>query len=153
MRRATPESARSRAETLEDGRVGTLCAALLAVAVSMLALGAELARRGGGGEAAALAFLTLGCSWVFMQVLFAHQYMHEHWRDPDHPGFEVPGEPPDAWDFLYLSVTLGATYQVSDLVPLRRRVRRLALVQSMAGWLFTVVVLAAAVNLSSSLLQ
>ena len=153
MRAATPDSAHRRAATLEDGRVGVLVYALAAVGASVLAMGADLAERHGGPWGPVLAFATLGVSWAFMQVLFAHQYLHEHWRDPDAPGFDIPGDPPDAWDFLYLAATLGATFQVSDITPLRRRVRRLLLVHSVTGWLFTVIVLSAAVNLSSSLIQ
>ena len=59
---------------------------------------------------------------------------------------------PDYWDFAYFSLILGMTFQVSDVQITARKLRRLATVHSILGFLFNTVLLALTVNIAASLL-
>ncbi len=100
---------------------------------------------------------TLALSWLLMQVVFALRYAHEYYSGPpDGPvdgGLAFPSEPnPDYWDFLYFSVVLGMTFQVSDVDITARKFRRLATLHGLMGFLFNTVIIALTVNLASGLL-
>ena len=94
---------------------------------------------------------------MLAQVLFALRYAHEYYNGPtDGPvdgGLAFPSEPhPDYWDFLYFSVVLGMTFQVSDVNITARKFRRLATLHGLMGFVFNTVIIALTVNLASGLL-
>ncbi|OYV86370.1 MAG: hypothetical protein B7Z64_03640, partial [Acidiphilium sp. 21-68-69] len=67
-------------------------------------------------------------------------------------GLAFPGsEAPDYLDFVYFSFVLGMTFQVSDVNILSRKMRRLATLQGVIGYLFNTVVLALAINIAAGL--
>ncbi len=100
---------------------------------------------------------TLILSWLLTHVVFALRYAHE-WDAPrgdGHPreGLEFPGgQPPDYMDFLYFSLVLGMTFQVSDVQITARRLRRLATLHGLIGFLYNTVIIALTVNIAASLL-
>lgn len=102
--------------------------------------------------------VTLFLSWLVTQVVFALRYAHEYYQSSGPSstvdgGLEFPGdERPDYWDFLYFSAVLGMTFQVSDVQITSRKLRRLALVHGLIGFLFNTVIIALTVNIASSLL-
>jgi uncharacterized membrane protein len=102
--------------------------------------------------------LTLALSWVLTQAIFALRYAHEYYARPRgaeaiDKGLEFPGEAqPDYWDFFYFSAVLGMTFQVSDVQITSRKLRRLATLHGMLGFLFNTVIIALTVNLASGLL-
>ena len=55
-------------------------------------------------------------------------------------------------DFLYLSFTIGMTFQTSDVAFTARAMRRIVLAHALVSFLFNVVILAAAVNVAAGLL-
>jgi uncharacterized membrane protein len=64
-----------------------------------------------------------------------------------------PGdEDPDYLDFTYFSFVLGMTFQVSDVNITSKKLRRLATLQGLIGFLFNTVILALSVNIAASLL-
>ena len=102
--------------------------------------------------------LTLLLSWLVTHVVFALRYAHEYYersagaRDVD-GGLEFPGGvPPDYWDFLYFAMVLGMTFQVSDVQITSRKLRRLATVHGLIGFLFNTVIVALTVNIAASFL-
>jgi uncharacterized membrane protein len=101
---------------------------------------------------------TLILSWLTTHALFAMRYAHEFYetkRDGSGlaKGLEFPSEPePDYWDFLYFSLVLGMTFQVSDVQITSRKLRRLATVHGLIGFLFNTVIIALTVNIAASLL-
>jgi uncharacterized membrane protein len=102
-----------------------------------------------------LVVLTLLASWLMTHVTFTFRYAHEYYgTDPRHAGgMRFPGEKtPDYLDFLYFSLGLGTTFQVSDVEILARRVRHLATVHGLMSFLFNTVILALTVNLAAGLL-
>jgi len=67
-------------------------------------------------------------------------------RRPLRPG----SEPPDFLDFLYFSLVVGMTCQVSDVQVTSRAMRRLTLLQGVLALLFQQAILALAVSLLAS---
>jgi uncharacterized membrane protein len=109
-------------------------------------------------EKVAAVALTLAISWLLTQAIFALRYAHEYYSravpsaDVD-GGLEFPGcKRPDYWDFTYFSVVLGMTFQVSDVQITSRKLRRLATLHGLLGFLFNTVIIALTVNLASSVL-
>lgn len=109
--------------------------------------------------AIALVVATLFLSWLVTHVVFAFRYAHEFYQrtDPAAPapdrGLDFPGGgDPDYWDFLYFSLTIGMTFQVSDVQISSKKLRRLAMTQGVIGFLFNTVIIALTVNIASSLL-
>jgi uncharacterized membrane protein len=101
---------------------------------------------------------TLLLSWLLTHGVFALRYAHEFYsRTGDAPeldkGLEFPSEPlPDYWDFFYFALVLGMTFQVSDVQITSRKLRRLATLHGLLGFLFNTVIVALTVNLASGLL-
>jgi uncharacterized membrane protein len=106
----------------------------------------------------ALVAATLVLSWLVTQVVFALRYAHEYYtttgdRAAVDGGLEFPGsEPPDYWDFLYFAMVLGMTFQVSDVQITSRKLRRLATVHGLIGFVFNTVIIALTVNIASGLM-
>lgn len=101
---------------------------------------------------------TLTVSWLTTHVMFAYRYAHEYYsydqggNEPDR-GIEFPGgDKPDYLDFIYFSFVLGMTFQVSDCNVTSKKLRRLATMQGLIGFLFNTVILALSVNIAASLL-
>ena len=93
-----------------------------------------------------------------MQFTFAFRYAHEYYAlSDDGPavdgGLIFPGEEhPDYLDFLYFALVLGMTFQVSDIAITSRKLRRLAALLGLLGFLFNTVILALTVNIAAGLL-
>ncbi len=101
--------------------------------------------------AIALIVVTLALAWLFANSVFMLHYAHLYYLEAeggeDRRGLEVPETPtPDYWDFLYFSFTLGMTFQTSDIAVTGAHIRRVALIQSMAAFVFNMGVVAFAVN-------
>jgi uncharacterized membrane protein len=101
---------------------------------------------------------TLLASWLMTHVIFALRYAHEYYaRDEGGPevdrGLEFPGETqPDYLDFLYFSLVLGMTFQVSDVQITSRKLRRVATLHGLISFLFNTVIVALTVNIAAGLL-
>ncbi len=111
-------------------------------------------------EGLSLAFViaTLVLSWLTTHVTFAYRYAHEYYsydlggKEIDR-GIEFPHDDrPDYLDFVYFSFVLGMTFQVSDCNVTAKKLRRLATLQGLIGFLFNTVILALSVNIAASLL-
>lgn len=106
----------------------------------------------------ALVAFTLFASWLMTHTVFAMRYAHEFYAaspgqtDVD-GGLQFPNDDvPDYWDFFYFSLVLGMTFQVSDVQITSRKLRRLATVHGLLGFLFNTVIIALTVNIGASLL-
>jgi len=97
-------------------------------------------------------------SWLVTHVTFAFRYAHEFYaKDLGGPdvdrGLEFPGETaPDYLDFLYFSLVLGMTFQVSDVQITSRKFRRVAALHGLIGFLFNTVIVAFTVNIAAGLM-
>jgi uncharacterized membrane protein len=101
---------------------------------------------------------TLFASWLMTHVSFAFRYAHEYYsRDEGGPGFDrgldFPDEKlPDYLDFMYFSLVLGMTFQVSDEQITSRKLRRVAAAQGLLSFLFNTVIVALTVNIAAGML-
>lgn len=157
--RGTPERVRLRARQLDARRWVILFIIVTAAAVSLLALGLTLHKE--AGETAMvlasrllLTALTVVASWTLTHTMFALHYAHHYYGDGPDPGDDdrgglafPGGELPDYWDFVYFSVVVGMTCQVSDVQVTSRTMRRMTLVHGVLAFFFNTVILALAVNL------
>ncbi len=151
------------AERQDEGEWTLFWITLAAAAASFAALSAELS---GSKDLpllqrnlhVGLVGLTLLVSWLLTHIIFAMRYAHEYYeRAPGGAkvlgGLEFPGDgPPDYWDFVYFSVVIGMTFQVSDVQITSRTLRRLALLHGLLSFLFNTVIVALTVNIAASLL-
>lgn len=105
-----------------------------------------------------LVAVTLFTSWLMTHVTFAFRYAHEFYaKDKGGPdidqGLEFPGEKrPDYFDFVYFSLVLGMTFQVSDVQITERKFRRMATIHGLLSFLFNTIILALTVNIAAGLL-
>jgi uncharacterized membrane protein len=105
-----------------------------------------------------LVAVTLFVSWLMTHTSFAFRYAHEFYEVTADSagiagGLEFPGEKrPDYLDFLYFSLVLGMTFQVSDVQITARKFRRLASVHGLLSFLFNTIILALTVNIAAGLL-
>ena len=105
-----------------------------------------------------LVAVTLLLSWLVTHTLFAMRYAHEYYShtpgcsDIDR-GLDFPGETnPDYWDFVYFALVVGMTFQVSDVEITSRRLRRVATLQGLIGFLNNTIIIALTVNIASAFL-
>lgn len=111
--------------------------------------------------------LSVLLGWLTIHTMAAIHYAHEYYRPKPlgtsaaktgnrmpSGGFAFPGTPePSGFDFLYQSLTIGMTAQVSDVAITSRLMRRTVMVHATASFLFNTVIIAAAVNVVVTLAQ
>jgi uncharacterized membrane protein len=145
------EEMRQRSEENDANRAGLLALTALVLMVILIAVASELAGRP-SGTAVALVIGTLTLAWLFANTVWALHYAHVYYSDADADqkddgGLGFPNcEEPSYWDFLYFSFTLGMTFQTSDVTITSARMRRIALGQCMAAFVFNLGVLAFTIN-------
>ncbi len=144
---------RRRAAILDEGRLAILAVVVGAAVASLGGIVAQL-----GGERAAahltLATVTILLSWTLVHVIFALHYAHEFYAaKPRGGGLTFPGgEEPDYWDFLYFSLVIGMTSQVSDVAVTGRAIRRTVAAHGVVSFLFNAALIALTVNIAASAL-
>ena len=152
---------RQRAKEQDEGAFAILLLSMAATLASLVAIVFELggAKQAGNAYAvshALIAMTTLVMSWGFMQTIFSLHYAHEYYgegRDKKLGGLHFPGEnEPDYRDFLYFSLVIGMTSQVSDVAITSRSIRRVAALHGVLSFFFNLTVLALTVNMISNLL-
>lgn len=152
---------RRRAAEDDEGAVALLiltgCSALaiMGAIIAELAI-AKVSGQPRSGIGVAIAMVTIVVSWAFVHTIFALHYAHEYYGERgDHAigGLTFPGrQAPDYWDFLYFSLVIAMTSQVSDVVITSKVIRRIVTVHGALGFFFNVAVLALTVNIVSNLI-
>lgn len=150
------------AEAQQEGEWTIFWITLAVVLVSFVAVSGEFAAIKGAGASKAreiaLVAVTLLLSWLVTHVTFAYRYAHEFYaRDNGGPdvdrGLIFPEEnEPDYLDFLYFSLVLGMTFQVSDVQISSRKLRRVATLHGLLSFLFNTVIVAFTVNIAAGLM-
>jgi uncharacterized membrane protein len=154
---------RADAERQEEGEWTIFALTVAAVGFSMVAVIGEFSNSKSvpaalKGLHVALVATTLLTSWMMLHTTFALRYAHEYYEavpdsDDVDGGLDFPGtKQPDYADFLYFSLVLGMTFQVSDVQITSRKLRRLATVHGVISFLFNTVVIALTVNIAAGLL-
>jgi uncharacterized membrane protein len=144
---------RRRAALQDEGRFVIL---VLVAGAALASLGAIVWQLGAGRMPAhlALATATILLSWMFVHVIFALHYAHEFYAAGGHgAGLTFPGgDEPDYWDFLYFSLVIGMTSQVSDVAVTGRTIRRTVAAHGVVSFLFNAALIALTVNIAASAL-
>jgi uncharacterized membrane protein len=103
-----------------------------------------------------LTILTIVLSWSFVHTIFAFHYAHEYYgkgRDDMIGGLDFPSDKaPDYSDFLYFSLVIGMTSQVSDVQITSKVIRRMVSMHGVLAFFFNLVVLALTVNVVANLI-
>ena len=157
-----PEQMAAEAEAQEEGQWTVFWVMLLGTVFSFGALSGEFSGLKDMPDYErslhiALVGATLLLSWLLAHTVFAFRYAHE-WYDLDGQGklkggLQFPSDDqPDYFDFLYFSVVIGMTFQVSDVQITSRTLRRLALLHGLVSFLFNTVIVALTVNIAAGLM-
>ena len=161
MWRAEVAHIRRRASEQDEGAAIILLLSIIATFASLVAVIVSLggAKQGTQDNAAldlTLAFATILLSWAFVHTIFSFHYAHEYYGergDGKIGGLHFPGDhAPDYRDFLYFSLVIGMTSQVSDVAITSKVIRRVASVHGVLSFFFNLVVLALTVNMVANLI-
>jgi uncharacterized membrane protein len=150
-----------RASEEDENAIALLLLTFIAAIASFAAVIVELAgaRDAEGLRAALSVILAIGTillSWFFVHTEFALHYAHEFYgegRDKKIGGLNFPSRnQPDYWDFLYFSLVIAMTSQVSDVSISSRTLRGVVSMHGVLSFFFNLVILALTVNMLSNLI-
>lgn len=148
FRQGSAAEMRATARRTDANRGEMLALAVIATLAVLVAVAAELERPGRADTALVLA--TLALAWGFANMVYTLHYAHLYYRPGDGGeagGLDFPQEDePDYSDFLYFAVTLGMTFQTSDVAVTSRTMRRVVTGQAVAAFVFNLGVLAFTIN-------
>lgn len=149
LRQGQAAKMRARAARNDANRAVLLVFCGIVMFVVLVAVGGELRGRN-STVTIALVVGTLILAWLFSNIVYALHYAHLYYSADgggDAGGLQFPDTAePDYWDFLYFSVTLGMTFQTSDVSVASRRMRRVVTGQCLAAFIFNLGVIAFTVN-------
>jgi len=145
MANASVARIRQRAAIVDEGAAALLILTPAAALASLVAVVIELGHAPSLSQIS-LAISTIVLSWAFMHSIFALHYAHEFYgegRDDRMGGLIFPGkDEPDYWDFLYYSLVVAMTAQVSDVQITSKIIRRLTTLHGAVSFFFNATVLA-----------
>ena len=103
-----------------------------------------------------LSLLSLPLGWIMVHTMFAFHYadvysLRRRGRAGFAGGLSFPGGEPGAWDFLYYSLVIGMTAQVSDVSVISTKMRRLTLAHGVISFFYNTIILAIVVNVGIGL--
>jgi uncharacterized membrane protein len=141
----------------DEGRYAIPVLTVIAALASLAAILIELRTATGSATheplILALAGITILFSWSFIHTIFALHYAHEYYterRGLGH-GLEFPGgEKPGYWDFVYFSLVIGMTSQVSDVAVNSSTIRQTVAAHGFVSFVFNVALLALTINIAAS---
>lgn len=148
--------------TRNDANRALMLAISIAVSLAVLvAVGSELVEKGAPkASAIVLIVATLALAWTFANMVYALHYAHifytqsepgEGSKPVDQEGLDFPDtDEPTYWDFIYFSFTLGMTFQTSDTQMTSTGMRKTAIFQCLAAFVFNLGVLAFTINVLGS---
>lgn len=128
----------------------------IVMTVVLVVIAAELRQKSEHSDTTlALVIATLMFAWLFSNLVYTLHYAYLYYSDDDHGGdhggLNIPErEEPDYWDFAYFSLTLGMTFQTSDVEITSPAIRRVALFHSLAAFVFNLGIIAFSINILGS---
>jgi uncharacterized membrane protein len=152
------DAARTERFARTDAHAASEFGVIAAGVASLIAVGFVLAESGEGaplrqGVLIALAVVSVVLAWAVVHTIYALRYARLFYSAPV-GGIDFPqAEPPDAGDFLYVALTIGMTFQVSDTSLAKRSIRRAAIHHALLSYLFGSVILAITVSSVTSILR
>jgi uncharacterized membrane protein len=152
---------RKRASEQDEGAFAILLLTIAAALASLVAIVFELGglKQATPSEAVSqvlLVIATILLSWSFIHTIFAIHYAHEYYgerRDGKIGGLNFPEDnEPDYLDFLYFSLVVGLTSQVSDVAVTSKVIRRVVALHGVLSFFFNLTILALTVNMISNII-
>jgi uncharacterized membrane protein len=129
--------------------VGASIISLVAVVFALLA--ARGVQRDLKTALTALVVVSVLFSWSAVHTIFMLRYARLYYAEDGGIDFHTD-EAPDFGDFLYIALTIGMTFQVSDTDLTSRAIRRTALRHALLSYMFGVAVFATTINIVGTLL-
>lgn len=107
--------------------------------------------RDGDGLALAKLLATLGIGWLFANTVCMLHYAHVWYSaapgGDDTGGLEFPKtETPTYLDFTYYALTIGMTFQTSDVTTTTAEMRKITLLHGAVAFVFNIGVIAFTIN-------
>jgi uncharacterized membrane protein len=160
MNGAIPEKVRYYARHQEPQHSKVFLLVVFIACTSLFAIAKVLAdRKDTFTPQVGLSVVAVVCSWLLMHTTFALHYATLYYSDNPSSEREVVGGlqfssegPPNFWDFMYFTFTLGMTSQTSDTVIVSSKMRRLALGHTIVSFYFYSVIIALTVSIVSGLI-
>lgn len=161
MLTADHETLQAHAHLYDDGERTILIFSILAAALGIVGIVAELATGNSVTGAVkafhiGLAILTLMSSWAYIHLSFAFHYAHGFYvqREGKTGGCLIfPGtNQPNYSDFLYFSYVIGTSGQTADVDFASTAMRRIGLVHCVVSYVFNAAVLGLTINIAASLI-
>jgi uncharacterized membrane protein len=148
---------RRRSVLMDEGRIVILMLTAGAALASLAAIVVELGEKDTSHNPRhlALSIVTLALSWALIHTIFALHYAHEFYAEKryENGGLAFPGkDEPDYWDFMYFSLVIGMTSQVSDVAVTAKAIRRIVSAHGVVSFVFNAALLALTVNIAASAL-
>ena len=143
---------RALAARNDANRVVMVLLSLVVTSVILVAVAVELSTEWQLGVVEKVAIAaTLILVWCFANAIWTLHYAHIYYApgddERDCAGIVFPGTAkPDMSDFTYFAFTIGVAAQTADASITSRHMRRVALIQSVAGFFFNQFVLALSIN-------
>jgi uncharacterized membrane protein len=140
----------------DDSRPAADILLVVASVASLVGVGFALLKAShqtGAAEAVstAVAILSVALSWLAVHIVFTLRYAHLYYAENGGIDFHQDARP-DYRDFLYVALTLGMTYQVSDTDISSKEIRMAVLRHAMLSYVFGTAVVAMTINIVASLL-
>ena len=151
LKRGEASQMRQAAQANDANRTVLLGLTGVTMIVILVAVAGELKGKN-DVVAIALVITTLVLTWLFSNTVYALHYAHLFYSPDDNSDGDAKGlsfpkcDEPDYWDFIYFSFTLGMTFQTSDVDIETRQLRRVAIGQCLAAFVFNLGVLAFSIN-------
>jgi len=149
-RDAAATQARAQRDEFRPGLEELVVASMVAVAVAATFVTGVLGAGGQQRWAGLLALVAVLSQWFGLHAMYAARYAYEYY-DGAEGGIDFnDDEAPCYRDFLYFSYNLGMTYQVSDTAVRSGRIRAVVLRHCLISFLFSLTILATAINVVAS---
>jgi uncharacterized membrane protein len=100
-----------------------------------------------------LAVVTVGVAWWTVHTTFVLRYAHLYYRGEDGGVDFGEDTPPDYRDFLYLALTVGMTFQVSDTDITDRAIRRQITHHALLSFVFGTVIIGLTINVMAGFIR
>jgi uncharacterized membrane protein len=89
-------------------------------------------------------------AWLLLHTAYTLHYARLYYASSTALGGINFTEPPDAFDFAYLAFGIGMTFQVAEIVPTNRAMRRAVLRHELISFAYNTAILALVVNIIAS---
>jgi uncharacterized membrane protein len=148
----TADDLRRRADIEDEGGIVVTLITLAAMAYASFAVFATLhGKTVDSPIVLAIALAGAPLSWFMLHTVSALRYAHLHYSDDEEEGYVPPLKFPECiepgpWDFIYFSLVVGMTAQVSDALVQTTQMRRSVTAHSVVSFFFNTVLIAMAVN-------